>query len=135
MLSPKCWLSARSRNFNTANGKRCARLTIGFAGTLDSAQTRHLGARGVAVQDLQNKQMHRGRGIQYTVTPHMTDGSAHFLDQARTKKLSNIGLDLLHGSEDTTSHPWPPVCNKVVAPLFWQEADFFFQISCKELSG
>src|SRR5262249_44775976 len=84
-------------------------LAIGLAATSDATQSRHMRARRVAVQDLENKQMHRCHRIQNTFTPHMINGSTDFTDQFLAEKLRHFALDLLHGSEDTAGHPWPPV--------------------------
>jgi hypothetical protein len=86
-----------------------ARLRICFAGASDRAQTGHVGTRSVAVQDLQKEQMNGGDRIEHALAPGMPHRLANRSDQFRIEKLGNIALDLPHDSDDTTSHPWPPV--------------------------
>jgi hypothetical protein len=86
-----------------------ASLAIGLAAASDSAQAGHLRARRVAVEDLQNKQMNGRHGIEDAITPDMTNSVADGANKFGAEKLGDFRLDLLHGSEDTAGHPWPPV--------------------------
>jgi hypothetical protein len=92
-----------------AQGQTLACLAVGFAGALDGAQTWHVGTSRIAMQDLQHKQVHRGHGIKHALTPDMADRFSDGADERRAEKLGYFGLDLLHSSEDTAGHPWPPV--------------------------
>src|SRR5207249_4843876 len=93
-------------------------VAVGLTAASDGAQTRHLGTRGVAVENLQDEQMHRRHRVENAVTPYMAHGRADAVNQFGAQKLGDIALDLLHGSEDTTGHPWPPVgMRKFVTPI------------------
>src|SRR6266704_2684027 len=108
-----------------------AGVAVGLTAASDGAQTRHLGTRGVAVENLQDEQMHRRHRVENAVTPYMAHGRADAVNQFGAQKLGDIALDLLHGSEDTTGHPWPPVGMRKFVTPFCQEAASFYQISCK----
>src|SRR5579862_9167439 len=97
------------QEFQDTQRQALACLAISLAAASESAQAWHVRTRGVAVQDLQNEQMHGRYRIKDAFAPDMVNYLTDVAYQLGTKKLGNFGLDLLHGSEDTTSHPWPPV--------------------------
>jgi hypothetical protein len=70
------------------------------------------------MQHLQQEQMHGRDGIEDAFPPDMAHGLANFANHLGLKEISDIGLDLPHGGEDTASHPWPPVGVRFEAPAF-----------------
>src|SRR5262249_32979170 len=73
---------------------------------------------GVAVQDLQHKQMHGRYRVEDAFAPDMADRLANAANKFGAEKLGNTGLDLPHGSEATASHPWPTLEMGVSEPPF-----------------
>src|SRR2546423_490555 len=71
-------------------------LAVRLAAAGDATQTRHMRTGGVAVQNLQDKQVHGGYRIKDALTPNMTDRVAHATNEFRTDELSHFGLDLPH---------------------------------------
>ena len=55
------------------------------------------------MENLQREELHRRDGIEHALAPNMADRCANFMNQLRAQELADVGLDLPHGGEDTTS--------------------------------
>jgi hypothetical protein len=67
-----------------------------------------VGARGVAVKHLDEKDMNSGDGPEKAFAVSMIQVHADLLDDVRGKGLSDIGLEPSESLSDSGSHPWPP---------------------------
>lgn len=71
-------------------------------------QAGDVGARRVAVQDLQHEEVDGGHRVEQPLPPGIAEGLAELAGRLRGEPVGDFGLDALDGGEDTTSHPWPP---------------------------
>jgi len=67
-----------------------------------------MGARGVAVQDLQDEQVNGRNRVEHAVPPDVADSGANVFNGLRRQPVRDFGLDPPHGGENTAGHPWPP---------------------------
>jgi hypothetical protein len=72
----------------------------------------------VAMQDLQQKELQRGHGIQGPLAPVILQAAAHPEDGFRRKDVRDTRLELPNDVGDSKSHPWPPVDEAWLAPSF-----------------
>ena len=71
-------------------------------------EMRQMGARGVAVKHLGEKDVHGSGGPENAFAVSMIQVDTDLLDDVRGKGLSDIGLEPSENLSDSGSHPWPP---------------------------
>jgi hypothetical protein len=100
-------------------------LAVRLAGHVEAGHMRHVIARRVARQDLPQKRMHGGGGIQSRLPPHITQFATDLLDTLPRQNLRHFALDLFQHGPDKWRHPWPPGKMGLATTTFSQEAGIF----------
>src|SRR5262249_61687660 len=94
------------------------------AARTDAGEAGHVGARGVAVQDLQDEQVDGRNRVEDPIPPDVADGRTDVFNGFRGQPAGDFRLDSPNGGEDTTGPPWPP-SGGCGTPAFWQEGRAF----------
>ena len=85
-----------------------AGIAVRRRGELFAGEMRQMGARGVAVKHLGEKDVHGSGGPENAFAVSMIQVDTDLLDDVRGKGLSDIGLEPSENLSDSGSHPWPP---------------------------
>ena len=95
--------------FKKGQGQTRTGGTVGGASERHAGQTRHRRAGGVAMENLQEKDVHRGYRIEHALAPGIVEVAADLGNGLSRQSLGNIGLELADDFGDIKGHPWPPV--------------------------
>ena len=61
------------------------------------------------MQDLHQKNMHRGHRTEHTIPTDIAQVAANLLNRRGCNSRRHIGLELTQHLRDSKGHPWPPV--------------------------
>jgi hypothetical protein len=86
-----------------------AGLAVRFAGAADIAEPGHVGARRVAVEDLEDEQVQRGHRVEDSFAPGVADRRTGLANRCGRQPVGDVRLDSANRRVETTGHPWPPV--------------------------
>ena len=105
----------------------CAGLDVCRRGEDQVGQARQGGAGDIAMQDLQEKEVHCGYRIELATPKTNAEDTASFFDPSDRQSFANIGLELPNDFGESECHPWPPERNdKVVCSYHSDQRPRFF---------
>jgi hypothetical protein len=91
-------------------GELHARLTIGGSRHIELGEMTQVRARGIAVQNLDKKQLDRGHGIERTLPPPMGDATTGGQDGIRLQLACPVLLKLFDYLGECRRHGGSPLC-------------------------